>query len=294
MAIPQGRTAFTLSEILVVLGILSILMSLLLPAVHSAREAARRLECSNKVRQISLGLILHEATLKRYPVGHRDALDRNSYRTWLSSILPYVEQKVLSDRIEQAYLTQSSPYGHVYFDSPISLFACSSDPRVRDKQLSRGTSVALTSYVGVSGIDFQSKDGVLINTRARTNSEITDGTSNTLFVAERPPSPDFWFGWWYAGNNSEQFGALDTLVGSDEKNRMSAVMLGGRCQPSGYSFQREEPDSQCGVFHYWSMHLSGANFSKCDGSVSFLSYGIDPRVMRSLSTIAGGETVSEP
>ena len=97
----QRQNAFTLVELLVVIAIIGILVALLLPAVQSARESARQLECKNHVRQLALGALAHETASGRYPtggwgwfwVGDADrGNDRHQPGGWIYNILPYIEQ----------------------------------------------------------------------------------------------------------------------------------------------------------------------------------------------------------
>jgi prepilin-type N-terminal cleavage/methylation domain-containing protein len=98
----QPSTAFTLVELLVVIAIIGILVALLLPAIQSAREAARRSQCLNNLRQLSLGCINHESALKRLPAGFTtmDPPNTDIHHTWASYILPYLEEAALFGTID--------------------------------------------------------------------------------------------------------------------------------------------------------------------------------------------------
>lgn len=289
---PLTRDAFSLVDLLAVLGIISILVSLLLPAVQASREAARKIHCLSNVRQLAYGIQLHESANRRLPIGQRDKANSQPFRTWISSTIGFLEQSSLGIQIQSDYEARTSPFAHEHFDTVIPLFGCPSDERVSVKQMSRGMSVALTSYVGVSGRDFKSKDGPLVASESRRVSQIIDGLSNTIVIGERPPSFDMYFGWWYAGEVTAEHGAFDTLVGSSDHNPMPSVLLGEVCPAGPYSFQAAERDFHCGVFHYWSLHSGGANFATCDGATRFISYDIDATTLQNLSTIDGGEVFS--
>ena len=121
-------------------------------------------------------------------------------------------------------------------------------------------------------------------------TDISDGTSNTIAIGERPPSADLYFGWWYAGVGQLGNGDADTHLGVRGLNERVA---GSTCPVGSYHFAAGRVRDQCDMFHFWSLHPGGANFAFADGSVRFLSYSADS-VMPALSTRAGGETASVP
>src|SRR4051812_24244738 len=121
------RKAFTLVELLVVIAIIGVLVALLLPAVQAAREAARRMQCSNALKQIGLGLQNYHDTFQSLPYGARarfvnisssnpvgaNGASQNWGPSWYVAILPFCEQKPLSDLLENAILTSSQGTGIV-------------------------------------------------------------------------------------------------------------------------------------------------------------------------------------
>lgn len=147
----------------------------------------------------------------------------------------------------------------------------------------------MTSYLGVAGLNTGRADGSLfLDSNLRLN-DITDGTSSTLLVGERPPSTDFRYGWWYAGWGQNKDGEGDGVLGV----RTFCREVSSGCPEGPYHFTAGRFDNQCDAFHFWSPHPGGANFAFADGSVRFLRYSADP-IMPALPTRAGGETVELP
>lgn len=97
---PRSRGGFTLVELLVVIAIIGVLVALLLPAVQAAREAARRTQCSNNLRQFSLGCLTHEGAMKRLPAGFTTMPSSDTHHTWAAYVLPYLEQGALFSNID--------------------------------------------------------------------------------------------------------------------------------------------------------------------------------------------------
>ena len=121
---------------------------------------------------------------------------------------------------------------------------------------------------------------------------IADGTSNTLMLGERPPSADFQFGWWYTGVGQRGTGSADLILGVREAN-LQPIVSGSTCGPGNYPFKPSRFDDACGMFHYWSLHIGGANFAFADGSVHFLRYASND-ILPALASRAGGEEVVLP
>lgn len=290
-----ARKAFTVMELLATMAVISILISLLLPAVQQSREAARRVACTNNLRNISLAVLNFEATHRELPCGIRsDAKDADfPWMTWQVRILPFLDQSSMWSNAVQDYRSNGSPFGingtlpHAGFRHPLPAFHCPDDGRVeRPTQVEGYGEVALTSYIGVGGVDYASKDGVLYLDSSIRMANITDGLSNTLLAGERPPSTDFRYGWWYAAAGQRFFGSPDTFMGVREQNIRAR---GNELCPLGpYSYSRGDVRYQCDLFHFWSLHPGGALFSRCDGSVSLISYDA-ANIMPALATRSGEE-----
>ncbi len=291
--------AFTLIELLVVMAIISILMGLLLSAVQQVRGAAARMKCSNNLRQLALALHQYHGDYQVFPPGQRSYsnADKMRYSGWALSILPYLEQVALYERSKAEYRATPSPFGppaHAGLSTPVGMFACPSDSRAPGPQTTKKTNevAALTCYLGVSGRDFSTRDGVLYQDSRVRFGDITDGTSNTLMLGERPASADLQFGWWYAGVGQLGTGSGDLILGVREQN-LQPIMAGSPCGPGAYPFSPGAFKDPCAMFHFWSPHPGGAQFAFADGSVRFLHYSADP-VMPALASRAGGEVASVP
>src|SRR6266545_347465 len=194
MSNSHTRSGFTLIELLVVIAIIGILIGLLLPAVQKVREAAARIQCQNNLKQLGLALHHYHDTQGALPPGVTSQRPREPFprMTWLTRLLPYVEQEPLWRATVAAYDYQPTPYvdpPHVGFSMPVKTFACPSDGRpFTPHDTHRGRRVALTSYVGVLGTAYDRPDGVLFRDSQVRLTDVSDGTSNTAMVGERPPS----------------------------------------------------------------------------------------------------------
>lgn len=192
-------SAFTLVELLVVIAIIGILVGLLLPAVQAAREAARRLQCSNNLKQLGLALLNYESAQRRLPPGVALNIDSPNIHNNLGwgvhgRILPYLEQQTLGSQIN---LVASWDFQMVIDNVVISTYQCPSDvnaSRIRDPGPSSGNPrprLAPTSYGFNYGPWFiynpatgQRGDGVFYPNSFMKLAQFTDGTSNTLVATE--------------------------------------------------------------------------------------------------------------
>jgi len=287
--------AFTLLELLVVIAIIAALMGLSISAVQRVRESAARLKCQSNLRQIGLALHHFHDAHGFLPPGITSIKTGEPFPRmgWPTRRLPFLEQEALWRQTQLAYQTNLIPSEnppHMGFATPLSLFACPLDPRIGEAQPSHnGRVAALTSYVGVVGLNYLDFGGVLFRDSRIRFVDIGDGTSNTLAAGERPPSADCWYGWWYAGFGQMGSGSPDMLLGVRELN------IGGEfasmCAPGPHLFGPARIDEPCSHFHFWSLHSGAANFLFADGSVRFLRYSTDA-VFPALASRAGGEVAS--
>lgn len=213
---PPG--GFTLVELLVVIAIIGILVALLLPAVQAAREAARRSQCLNNMKQLSLGVLNHESNVKRLPAGFTTVPSGDLNHTWATYTLPYLEEASLFGQIDFTKPVfapwqeagQTCPNSAPWTYTQISLFLC---PSGRGPNLHTGAAACFAhgNYVANTGwfpwyqalpktnydfyrnLDFQStgvdKRGVFEKVYSEQNEgmplqKISDGTSNTVMLGE--------------------------------------------------------------------------------------------------------------
>lgn len=201
----KALRAFTLVELLVVITIIGILIALLLPAVQAAREAARRAQCLNNLKQIGLALHMHHEQKGYFPPGwFWPELNSTSCgarsgaeATWITYILPYIEQTALAGQIDWTLSFGHAAYSPNYNNIAITkqtlpIFQCPSGPRAKPMVFSGVESYARGSYVANNGlgplVEFHQaanrQAGVFYINSNMTAGEIRDGLSNTMFVSE--------------------------------------------------------------------------------------------------------------
>jgi prepilin-type N-terminal cleavage/methylation domain-containing protein/prepilin-type processing-associated H-X9-DG protein len=291
MMINRRSAGFSLVELLVVIAILGTLIGLTLAAIQRVRSAAACSECTDHLRQIGLALHNYHGVYKVFPPGCSNSGSTEPYpfMSWSARLLPFLEQEALWRQTLRAYqedrrFLHNPP--HIGLVTVMPIFACPADGRTFEV----GKYAAFTSYLGVEGNDLFTKDGILYLNSSVRLADVVDGTSNTLFVGERPPSADQGFGWWYAGEGQDQDGSADLVLGVREWNVGSIWARG--CPEGEYTFQDGRVQNQCDAFHFWSLHPGGgANFLFADGSVHFLPYSAAP-LLPALATRAGGEAAS--
>jgi prepilin-type N-terminal cleavage/methylation domain-containing protein/prepilin-type processing-associated H-X9-DG protein len=203
--------------------------------------------------------------------------------------------------------------------TPVKTYLCPSEPRnLSIEYIAQGsggtdvTGIAYTEYVGVDGIQGQNangttwpvgdKSGILVSSgfdqaRKINIASVTDGTSNTLMVGERPPSVDLFWGWWFAGYGFDGSGVGDVTLGAREVVYAGNVQItdsgGGPsipCPATKVGFQPGTINDICDQVHFWSWHPAGANWLFGDGSVRFISYGMND-VLPQMCTRNRGEVV---
>jgi prepilin-type processing-associated H-X9-DG protein len=154
------------------------------------------------------------------------------------------------------------------------------------------------------------RSGILVssfwhNKKKITFASISDGTSNTLMIGERPPSVDLFSGWWFAGAGFDRSGIGDVMLGAREiryAENQAGITSGifvGSCPISKIGFQPGQISDDCDQVHFWSWHPGGANWAFADGSARFISYSVDsPPQMTPATTFMqlvtrnGGEVIT--
>ena len=211
------RPAFSLIELLIVIAIIALLIGLTLAAVQRVRMSAARAKCANQLRQIALALHHHHDVHLAFPPGvsNFDGKSPQPFMSWLTRLLPYLEQDALWRQSLAAFDKEKffeNPPHTAILGTRIDLFVCPTDPFTPRPADFDDISAAHTNYLGVSGADLYSRDGILHADSRVTFASITDGPSNTLMVGERGISNPI-FGWWYAGWGQAQTGSADSVLG---------------------------------------------------------------------------------
>ncbi len=294
----RSMTGFTLVELLVVIAIIGILIALLLPAVQSAREAARRLTCTNHLKQIGLATHTYHTALRCFPPG---GLADTNYEVPLPGLhtflLPYIEQASLAKQIlstESIYTGINAEVGKM----AVETYICPSAP-VGDDGNQPGKGYCVTNYSGVAGpglndhlIDLEDSncgdfytDGVFYPQSHTKIRDITDGTSNTLAIGERT----YELRVWTRGSILRGTGGCTTAA----KNIRWPI----NSNPEQLCYQNCLGGQRTCLFNdlfFGSQHPGGANFAFADGSVRFVSENTSFVLFQELATRNGGEVVTIP
>ncbi len=360
--IQSSRYAFTLVELLVVIAIIGVLVGLLLPAVQAAREAARRMQCSNSVKQMSLATLNYESAFRKFPMTGTVDVDFSAQ----ARILAFIEQAGLNSRLDYSKRAFSGPFNAKVpnplfaeaFATPIATFLCPSDPAPSTTTMQvNGTSV---TYGGLSymfsngsgtGTNYDWRwvtDGIVCQNTSRAFRDLIDGASNTLVISETvrsvgdditlPPGTLPRFPYPYTLNGSS---GVSSALQSSRGLRATGSPWGAYVDATGNIFNPQTdliwpsfsgwrggnspairgrgiswafngsinsltngyhtPNSRTpdlvihhtGFFGPRSYHSGGANVGLADGSVHFLSDGINAATQRALHSCNGGEIVGE-
>ena len=181
--------AFTIIELLVVIAIIAVLVALILPAVQASREAARRTQCVNNLKQVGLAINNYHSTAAVFPPGRtRSVIDGQGHCFGaFAQLLPQLEQGAVYNSINFDHSADRSPQNHTARATIIESFVCPTD---FFKILRSGS--APTSYMICTGTDFPiaRSDGVFFENSAITVADVIDGTAQTVCVSETIRSDD--------------------------------------------------------------------------------------------------------
>ena len=297
------RPGFTLIELLVVIAIIAVLIALLLPAVQQAREAARRTQCKNNLKQLGLALHNYHDVHRCFPSGWigvenrvASAHDGINGAGWGTMTLPFLEQTALYKSFNSAFAIHD-PVNSAFLSTPLPAFQCPSDPKPDTWQIemegSPGTILAelpTANYIGSFGTEELDGcenapgdspvwssgqcvgDGMFYhNSRIRLR-DVVDGTTNTIMLGERLTNPELgWYSTW-PGMVAEGEEAFQRILGSAD---------------------HVPNDPHAHLDDFSSRHVGGAQFTLGDGSVRFVSENIDHGVYQGLATIFGHEVIGE-
>ena len=288
---PRG---FTLIELLVVIAIVAILVALILPAVQNAREAARRSQCLNNLKQIGLALHNYHETNQCFPQGwigvtnnQSDVNGLNGWG-WASKLLHRLEQPALYHEINfKLSVTNAANSANIV--RPLPTFRCPSDSSADTWVLKNPAGTALATlatanYVGNFGTDgldaclsfapgaICQGDGVLMHNTTIRIADIRDGMSSTLMIGERKTRNDLdWHSTW-----------VGVVAGGDESfQRVLAVTDHVPNSPANH------------LDDFSSHHATGGHFLMGDGRVRMITSVIDENVYKKLATRAGREPVAD-
>lgn len=300
---------FTLVELLVVIAIIGILIALLLPAVQAAREAARRSQCSNNLKQMGLAIQSHLDALKRFPMG-RNRYDQYAI-SWAYYLLPYSEENALYSAYVSADRGDDAA-NSMTMRTPVAMYACPSRrTAAADRNFDNNDNPPLPAalhcgslgdYAANAGYDYMTgmktgpdttgavtiqfgtydptKAGPIFSASRIAVRNVSDGLSNTLAVGERhlPPVPA------NTPQGMEDYSQGDTtFISGDQPRTIFAGTQNGVADGS-----KDQNFTTPGVFG--SEHIGIIQFLYLDGHVEPIETTVDKTLLMAMSTIAGSET----
>ena len=311
----KGHSGFTLVELLVVIAIIGVLVGLLLPAVQAAREAARRMSCSNNVRQLGIALHLFHDAQRTFPASGWTTIGTGNptgkFVGWRPLVLPYVEQQN-SYKLYNFSLNWWEDTNLAVAAIPFPVFRCPSTPENSPvlniiaknprPALTLNLPLGPTDYEAIQGVQPSSIDPTFYNSANRfavmhRNSrtrlgDILDGTSTTICVVECAGRPLVYRGRQARRelNNDQGIGWADSegpfsLDGASRDGNQEGCTVAAGCTAAMNVRNDNEP---------FSFHPGGVQVLFADGHVEFLAETIPLNVMAALSTRAAGEVAVLP
>jgi prepilin-type N-terminal cleavage/methylation domain-containing protein len=299
--VSMSRRGFTLVELLVAIAVIGVLITLLLPAVQSTRETARRTSCANNLKQIGLALHGYVVSYRKFPASSTCDVEQGGWiprpqskkiHSWRSSILPYLERTDVYKEIDfsrSAFDAKNLPAGAhiipVYRCPSYSGPACSDCPSYT--RLS--SKLAIANYVALGASDMGrlygavrdlKPDGTIYPLSKTRPADVRDGLSNTILVAETRESQ--WMVWIDGGTSA---------IAAARYDRTNPPTYTGPETPINYQpyFDYGDPTAEWGPS---SMHPKGAMHLWGDGSTRFMIQTVSLSVYQALTTRARGETVN--
>ena len=293
----------TLVELLVVVAILGVLAALLLPAVQSAREAGRRLQCHQNLRQLALAMHNYHATHRSFPYGVNAAWGHS----WSAHILPFVEQVALAETIPWtdfgwwAGVDQNSRRLQTLVRTRIPLFRCPSqgDPFTSDvnqmsdryvtNYLASAGGDAIKDNRGVGGMDrsngmFLASQFNLVPRPPTRILQVRDGTSHTLMISEATFVVDGNAGCYICDRFYLYHPNADSYYGSDFSEALGSSFYGINSRST------DERERECAFSSY---HPNGVVAAFADSATRFTSETIELSVWRAMGSMCQGEIVTE-
>jgi type II secretory pathway pseudopilin PulG len=312
-----SRPGFTVLELIVTFAIIMLLLTLFVPAMNVARQAARRTQCQNNLKQIGLGLVNYHETFQTFPPGYvaRDVTATDDFTretgpgfAWGLLLLGFLDQAPLAATIiyEQ---DATDPQNSAAMATVMPMWRCASSDAAATFDLTAGPSVYLlgsSNYIGMYGVgDLTASPGrpagpgvFYRNSHTRTWT-IGDGLSNTILVAERAAWHDFEPDAAGAAAHSSWFAAIPGATrpaGVDSLAMMTvgpASLVLGTVGMEGPGFETLRPNHANFIGAFSSDHVGGWNVGLADSSVRFLSDQMDARILKSLAQTNDGGVPGE-
>ena len=302
------RNGFTLIELLVVIAIIAILIALLLPAVQQAREAARRTQCKNNLKQFGIAMHNYHDVNRTLPIGSLHVGNNYDGHSWYSRILSYMEQDNLADTVNYTVIVGGNNNPQLR-TTKIDAHYCPSDMPIMQEEGNTTWQIWRTNYAANFGnTDYGARDktagGVTVTgvqgpfglNTSYAFRDITDGLSNTLLIGEVITPKDLgWGGWYgvpmYAGGAGFTTFNSPNSAGPDEAARQCYTNLGGGVNAicNVTTSGNDLASVQAQVFTARSQHPGGVQVTMSDGSARFVSENVDLNTWRSAATASGGE-----